>query len=1033
MKSEVLRKPAKEKLDFKSLEAFPSLGGATNTKASTSSVWGGSSKSTVSAANPSGSATTLGKLNGASRQPHARSGEITDIFTLEIPSQQRSRLVFVEAVTRARESSGVSSIESSTSGLSGATTFIVKGKPEKVALARRELVRSLTPRVKDTLIVPASVRSFIIGTKGRTLKSIIDKSQTKIQIAKKEEQENGETEKVNDDYVAEDETAEVLIEGDIEGVAIAKQEIMAIVAERTKNLTLRLNTIDPDYLPFVSAQISALEEGKDIRIKVPNFYREQTSDIQPSGIVISGERNAVLETKTKIEEFADELRLSYGTASTIIPKRQHRYVVGEKGKASQEIFEATGCIVKVPPVNDTSESVTFIGPRAKLGEAIGLALAKANSIVVDSLDVSKSHGKNRSHAGDLTRYFLVTKKLQAIEKESDVQIFVPQSRDIFDVNSADLVYDIAGKSNESVKKARKEIIDLVNGIPPVRVFHLSGIDPLIHRHIIGFKGRNIQKVKEQFGVETIIPDETDGSTDIILVYDGKSDDDFAPDESEIKASLKAAIDVYEDIKDKQAELVTKILKIPVNEHKYIIGPKRSTINSIIGTPDSPIYVQVGLSKDRPNDGLTEDSVVVRGPAEEVERVTKSITEIVKEASNQEILNSFTVNFQFPMKFSAQLIGKGGANISKLREELGVKIDLEDDGTLTIKGIKSNVLETEKRIKALAKRLEDETIIRITVPNDYHAALIGQKGKFVRRLEERYEVRVLFPRNNGSEEEDAEQPEYMPRTKDEVVIRGPSKGAAKARDELTELYKYEAEHGYSISIDVPRKALSRLIGRNGEYINEIMDNTGAKVDVSRDNTETENVSVVLTGTEDSVAKAKAKITAIVEEVEQFTSQAIDVDKKYHKSLIGNKGFALREIMNIAGAGDQSGSQRRMIRIPPPESSDSKIIVQGKKDVVAKIIKEIERRVDVLSRRVEEKVEVPLDKHRYVIGPSGNTKRSIEKEFGVVLTVPPQNTTTEIKIEGAQEDIEKAKAKIAEVTISQKERNNNQKRASKPLAT
>ncbi|KAK9369576.1 hypothetical protein V1509DRAFT_562423 [Lipomyces kononenkoae] len=879
----------------------------------------------------------------------------------------------------------------------------------------------------EKVLIPASVRPFIIGTGGRNLKAIQQRSSTKIQVQKKEEVagDDGDDSSKPDYDAGEEETTEVTIEGDIDGVAMAKAEIVEIVAERTKKLTVRLSQINPDYFPYFAAQATALAEGKDIKIRVPSLYRDPSDAVTPA-ITLSGERNAVQETKAKIEESLQELQRSYGSATTSIPKRQHRFIVGEKGKTLQEIFDITGCVVKVPPAEDPSDIVTLVGPRAKIGEAISLSMTKANSIILERIDISKAHGKNRGHARDITRYFQSAKRLHDIEQSNDVQISVPSSKELFDEHIPEVAYDIAGKADESVKKARKEVVDLVNSIPPVCVAHLAGIDPLLHRHIIGYKGRNLQKVKEQYRIETLMPDETDGSSDLVLIYEPKESYEFGPDESEIKSALDSAISFFEDIKTKQADLVTKVLTIPAMKHKFIIGPKRSTINALTG-PESSVYIQLGPNKDRPTQSqdITEDSVIIRGPSAEVDSVAKKIEEIVEEASNQEILNSFSVKFDFPKKFSSQLIGKGGSNISKYRDELGVKIDLDDEGTVTIKGIKSNVLETQARIEALASRLADEVVLRLNVPIEHHSALIGQKGKFVKRLEERYDVRVNFPRSDESES--AEGSDFMPKSKDEIVIRGPSNGAAKARDELLELYKYEADHGYSSNITVPRKAISRIIGRNGELINDIMDSTGVKIDIVRKETDDDASSIAISGTEEGIKKAKAKILEVVEEFERFATETIDVDKRYHKVLIGNKGATLREIVLLAGGSDDVSQQRRIIRIPPASSSDTKITVQGNQEVVAKVIKEIQRRVSELESQIESEIEVALEKHRFIIGPGGSTKRSIEQECGVTLNIPPQKAPSkEIKIQGPPESVEKAKARIIELT-TKKERNNGPKKS------
>lgn len=78
------------------------------------------------------------------------------------------------------------------------------------------------------MTIPANLRKYIIGTKGATVQGIIQKTNTKIQIPQSEE-----SAPANDDPFAEDDTTvDIQIDGDSEGVALAKAEIEKIVGER---------------------------------------------------------------------------------------------------------------------------------------------------------------------------------------------------------------------------------------------------------------------------------------------------------------------------------------------------------------------------------------------------------------------------------------------------------------------------------------------------------------------------------------------------------------------------------------------------------------------------------------------------------------------------------------------------------------------------------------------------------------------------------------------------------------------------------
>lgn len=74
--------------------------------------------------------------------------------------------------------------------------------------------------------IPVSVRRFIIGPKGTTLRQIEEKSNTRINFARKEEEDFDE----NDP----DDTIPLTIVGYVTDIMIAKEEIEKIVAEKVK-------------------------------------------------------------------------------------------------------------------------------------------------------------------------------------------------------------------------------------------------------------------------------------------------------------------------------------------------------------------------------------------------------------------------------------------------------------------------------------------------------------------------------------------------------------------------------------------------------------------------------------------------------------------------------------------------------------------------------------------------------------------------------------------------------------------------------
>jgi polyribonucleotide nucleotidyltransferase len=998
------------KFDIKSFDAFPTLGngpsnGPKQTAAAGSGAWG--SSSSPSPQPPAASNTN----NSAASALAARSNVVSEVFTLQRGQQHAgARKNLADVISKARANSGAS-IESSTSKATGNISFVLKGKPESVQQARRELHKELAVRLVKKVPVPASVRGAIIGPKGSTLKPIQEKSGTDIQVARDDPNETYDNE--DDDG---ERTVDITIEGDEEGIRVATKEIMAVIAERIKDMTTKLSSIDQKYYPFIigtnEAQLNAFTQDKDIKVSVPR-------NEEGGPIVISGERNAVLETKAAIEHFVKNIIHTYNTGTQAIPKVKHKFL------SAKEVFDATSTAVYFPDASDPSEVVELFGHPSKLKEAKAALTKQANSLSVLTLDISKAHGKSIPHARNLAVFFKQCDKLKPLEKQHNVKISVPALEKLYSSDLADVTLEIVGRDPDQIKEAKKGLVALVNAYGPAYVKEVVDLDPFFFSHVV----KLAKNIKQQHFVDVLVPGNTQITNHVVLVYEGnpnQDEEDFAPGESEIQETLDTIDKMFDDIRSMQQNIVSKVLNdYPRDQHKYIMGPKNTTLNSILHRVEPEPLVSVAFGTVEPNTlgydeslGLTQDSVWIRGVKSEVDRVADEIANAVTASKEHEKASAYSTECNFPKEHVNKLIGKQGANLTKLREEFGVKIDVDEEGKVTVKGIKVNADAAKDRIEQQAKKVLDETTIRLKIPNEYHANLIGQSGKFVRRLEEKYDVRIRFPREQGYSNETNKD---VPHHKDEVVVRGPSKGAHRAKEELEDLYKWELEHNYTETIKVPTKALPRIIGRQGEYINEIKDNTDTKIDVQQDRQQQqENTDIVIVGTKSGVKSAVESIQTITKEIEETVTEEVSVDPKYHRWLIGPGGSVMREMI-LKASGIKSDEHQdfnpRMINIPKAGTNDPIIKVTGNKKVVNRIVKAIKEIVSEKEQQVEEVVNVPTDKHRSLIGPGGIIKRELEEEHSVSIQIPRQGSGDDkIIIAGVPEHVEKAREKIAALTAN-----------------
>jgi KH domain len=78
---------------------------------------------------------------------------------------------------------------------------------------------------------------------------------------------------------------------------------------------------------------------------------------------------------------------------------------------------------------------------------------------------------------------------------------------------------------------------------------------------------------------------------------------------------------------------------------------------------------------------------------------------------------------------------------------------------------------------------DETSEILKIAAQYHSSLIGQNGKYAIRLEEKYSVKITFPRQSTENGEAKTREQLKP---DEVLVKGGRKGVANAKSELLDV-------------------------------------------------------------------------------------------------------------------------------------------------------------------------------------------------------------------------------------------------------
>jgi hypothetical protein len=147
-------------------------------------------------------------------------------------------------------------------------------------------------------------------------------------------------------------------------------------------------------------------------------------------------------------------------------------------------------------------------------------MEKANATPIDTLDLATAHAgthDRKVYAAQLTRYVLRKSKFRQLSEDNSVQVYLPRQAAI-DAGSS--LIEIVAKDATGLAGARQAIIGIVRKLPPVN-FGLVEVDSLIHRHLIGKKGKNIKVFEEKRGVEVVFPPDGEDRSDILLVFSGE--------------------------------------------------------------------------------------------------------------------------------------------------------------------------------------------------------------------------------------------------------------------------------------------------------------------------------------------------------------------------------------------------------------------------------------------------------------------------------------------------------------------------------
>ncbi|KAH7108044.1 hypothetical protein BKA62DRAFT_680818 [Auriculariales sp. MPI-PUGE-AT-0066] len=881
---------------------------------------------------------------------------------------------------------------------SGYTSFTLKADSQKeLDKARKLLISLISPRIELIVKAPSSTIPAIIGPKGAFLKQIRDETGAKIDIPPRDTAAiaaaaaapNGKA-KLADSDDEEEETVDITITAAGAYAREAKRLIEEVISARTAKTTQRVKDIPPHVLPFISGRktdFESLADGQEVSVSIDGPI-----------VYVSGQREGVSKVIEGIKAGVEDLKSSLTSIKMPMPKRQHRLLTG---KAAEEILNKSKCSVQVPKADSDIEEIALWARPSDLPGALAAVQQAATS---QHIQTYKFPGKH-AQAVQIFTYLSRTGFSKDVTKaHPGVTLHAPTPKDL---QKEPIVIDIIG-DKPAAEAASKQIAEAATKL--VGATRDVEIDYLVHRAIEGKYAKKIKAFKDTQRISIFWPAESTESSKVLIVYD------ISADPANKAASLDEVAKELLKFAKEVADVKTEVVLVDEKWHAAIKGKNGTTLNALIGV-DSTLAIKLGTDAAKflpAGQTATAQTIAVRGVAADVARAIKDINRIVEEAKNDEIDNSYSIDFQIAQEYVGRIVGSQGAAVNRLREQLGIEVDFTDENgdskakdnkdkdkdiavkkkktgaatgakaRVTLKGRKENVEEGRKRIIAQVERLADETSEVLKIPRQYHAALIGRGAKYVVRLEERYGVKVTFPRES---DENGERTTREQLKSDEVLVKGGKKGVADAKKELLDGVEYEKDNNNQIKFTVPTRSVPRILGKAGANINEIKDTTGAQIDVDKAEESSGDVTnISVRGNKEAIQEAKALILKIASEVGDEVTEKVTIPHRFHRTIIGARGAGLRDLLAKCGAPTDPRAQAGLCHFPRQGEVSDDVTLRGSKTVVAKVKAELKKIVEDLSDRVVVGVDIPAVQHKNLIGRGGNTLDALQKKHDVQVQFP-----------------------------------------------
>lgn len=695
----------------------------------------------------------------------------------------------------------------------------------------REILMSFTQR---EINIPQKHHGRIIGQKGANL------------IKFREGREN-----LNIRVPAPSDKSETItIEGSPEDVNAVFKELAALAQDFANEKEIKLN-FEHKYHQYFFRGNTGPDKGKkerfddmkskfnDISIQFPS--RDNESD---NTVMLRGPSHIADYCAKELQMIYNEIVNEHYTGNLLVQKKFHGNIIGRGGSVISKIKEDCSVQIEIPPNDASTEVIKVIGTKSNVERA----KAKIREIENELATIAEA----RVIIPKASYKFLIGQggaKISVLRDEFEVAIQFP------DESSKSEEVIIRGEQDK-VEKAKIKLQQLAK--EKQENYHTVQVAcPTADRKfLVGKKGAARSAFQSQFSVSLQIPD---GENDKISIVGKK-----------------------EHVAKAQVELTKRIKELGDIKETTIDVEKKYHIRLIRGGFLTNFNEEFSTRVQLPETAKDSTEVKIKGPKTNVDKVVKSITEIVARFDKEA-----TLVFELPTKERRALIGERGKTVNEIQSAHNVTISIkpkdngeeEETTEATVTGPKDQLDAVRDKLMALVT-YEDT----FSLAEDFHGLLLGPKGQTIQELSKQWHITIKVPKKD---EED----------KETIKIRGTRDNLEKAKAEL-EIKKTEWEsqleelylQSYQCEVEVPQIFHRKLIGQKGENIKELSEKYEVRIKVQQNDD-----NVTITGYKDKVHECVDYLNNFVSDLVSHVTKDVEIDNAVHRRIIGQRGRGVRKLM------------------------------------------------------------------------------------------------------------------------------------------